>query len=157
MATSQYRFAEEEFTYEGYDEIFPLLMEHWKEVAHDQELIPLNPNKDRYMELARQGMIHCLSCRTEDGEVVGYMITFLDTHIHYKDTIFASNDLIYIAPGHRKGLLGLRMIKEFENCMRRALVDVIHMHVKPHVDYGPLLSRQGYVVAETIYRKYIGE
>ncbi len=155
MTKQVYSFAEERFADLDYDEVMPLLEEHWMEVSFDKE-IPLNPDLEKYLLLEEAGHLHCLSCRDEEGTLVGYVVTFLTPHVHYKDTLYAENDLIYIHPNHRKGTLGIRMLRRFEEIMKERGVDVLHMHVKISIDFGKVLQRLGYHHEENVYRKKIG-
>lgn len=157
MTNQEHRFAEEKFADQDYDEVYPLLVKHWEEVAANKTKVPLNPDFHRYLELEQQNCLHILTCRDQDNRLIGYISTFITPHIHYMDTVYADNDLIYIHPDHRKGTLALRMLKHFEIIMKERGVSVLHMHVKTYKDFSPLLERIGYSHIENIYSKYIGD
>jgi GNAT superfamily N-acetyltransferase len=149
-----YKFSEEAFTPALVSELAPLFEEHWTEVTIDNS-IPLDPDYEKLYTLQNMGLLHSLIVRTDEGELVGYMITFLTPHVHYKETMYAQNDAIFIHPSHRKGGLAYKMLKVFEECMTNKGADVLHMHVKVYLDFGSLLDRLGYTHEENIYRKKV--
>jgi GNAT superfamily N-acetyltransferase len=153
---SNYSFTEEPFSKEVYDEMYPLLEEHWAEIATDKS-IELAPDFDNYQLLQDTDHLHMLFCRDEINQIIGYMVTFITPHMHYKNMIYAQNDLIYIHPNHRRGSLASRMLKVFEQQMKEKGVDVIHMHVKVAFEFGAMLTRIGFMHEENIYRKKIGD
>jgi GNAT superfamily N-acetyltransferase len=151
-----YSIQEEPFTAELYDEVYPTLIEHWEEVAEDQDKIKMNPDEGTYHLMAESKSLHCLVCRYE-GKVVGYLVTFFIHNPHYKDHLYAQNDIFFLHPDHRKGLLGYRMIKEHERMMKEKGVSIIMYHTKAKRSFGPLLERFGHHLSEYTYRKYIGD
>lgn len=88
-----------------------------------------------------------------DGEeMVGYSVAILGPHLHYS-YLYAHHDALYVRPDHRKGSLGLRLIRatEAESKMRGAVC--VTWHVKPNSKLESILNRTGYTVEETVYRK----
>lgn len=152
---SDYTFTEEPFSKEVYNEIYPLLEEHWTEIATDKT-VKLDPDFDNYQLLQDTGHLHTLLCRNELNQIIGYIVTFLMPHMHYKNTLYAQNDLIYIHPDHRRGSLAARMLKVFEEHMKEKGVDIIQMHVKVAFEFGAMLTRVGFMHEENVYRKKIG-
>ena len=95
-----YEIKEEELTWELYHELLPLLEVHWEEIADDKDKIKLNPDDATYFLMQEKGLLHCLICRFE-GKIVGYLVTFLMHHPHYKDHIYAQNDIFFL---HKENL-----------------------------------------------------
>lgn len=156
MAHLDLKFAVEEFTAELYHEVYPLLVGHWEEIANEKDKISLNLNLEAYLKMNELGFLHCISCR-QDGKLVGYLVSVLTRNLHHSQIAAAANDVIYIHPNHRKGMLAVRLLKFFEKCMREKNVTVAQMHVTPSRNFGPILERMGYYQSEIIYRKYIGD
>jgi hypothetical protein len=153
---SDYTFTEELFSKNLYDETYPLLLNHWKEMALDTS-VPLAPNYEVYQSAADLGNLHCLACRLPSNKLIGYMVTFLMPSIHYKNSLYAENDLTYIDPEYRQGFLYIKMLREFESQMKMRGVEVIHLHVTVKKDFGSILERAGYARDEIIYRKKVGK
>lgn len=102
-----------------------LLRAHWREVAHDHDEIPLAIDHDRYRMLADAGVVYILTL--SDGPMlVGYNVFFVMPHPHYRTTLHASNDIVYVKPEYR-GEAGIRLILEAEKRLRaRGKVKLIY-------------------------------
>ncbi len=137
------------------DEMRPLLQQHWEEVAGHRDKIKLDPDFDRYKELASMNALCCTTIRS-GGELVGYFICFVCPHIHYKDHPMAYNDAIFILPEHRKGLAPvLNMIQCAEKELRERGVTKIVINTKVSNDFGPVLRRIGFSMFERVYEKLL--
>ena len=80
----------------------------------------------------------------------------LRTNIHYKDHLFANNDVIYGRPDKRAGMTGLKLIQYAESRIKEMGVSVIHINTKVHAPFDSLMDRMGYNLIERLYSKYIG-
>lgn len=134
-------------------EIVPLLYAHWREIATWQD-IELNPDLDSYEALEEAGMLRVYTAR-EDGKLVGYAAFFVRTNMHYSDSLQAQQDVLFLAPSHRKGTTGIRLIQRAEEELAKEGVQVVYHHVKVAHDFGPVLERKGYKLVEKIYAKRI--
>ncbi len=137
-------------------DMIPLWKAHWEEIAADQNKIPLAPDIKKYLELQDRDNLLTVVVRS-DEKIVGYCIMFVTTHMHYKTTVFATNDVIYLSPPYRKGVAGIRLIKKTEEFLKERGVHKVLWHVKPDHNFGPILKRMGYSLAEYAFGKYIGE
>jgi hypothetical protein len=152
----KYTIGVEEFTWDLFNEAMPLLEAHWEEIAVNKEYIKLKPNYELYFLMQENKNLNCLVARNE-GRLVGYLVTLLHVHPHYTDHTFAQNDLFYISPKHRKGMLAIKLIKEQEKQMIRLGVSSITYSVNPKKDFSKLLERSGHTLFETVYRKDLTE
>lgn len=137
-------------------EIEPLLDSHWDEIALNKEKIKLNPDFDAYEALELEGKLKIFTAR-DDGQLVGYFIVIVGTNIHYKDHLFASNDVIYLSPNHRKGFTGIKLIKFAEKCLKSDGVSVLTINTKVHQPFDKLLDFLKFRKIERVYSKYLGE
>ena len=139
---------------EGVEE---MLAAHWKEVAVDQELIPLAPDWDRAFKLQQMGILRTAALR-RDGRLIGYNAFHVLPHIHYRYTVHAVNDVVFVDPSER-GQAGLKLIRGTEQLLREQGVVKISYHTKVHTrvgvkqrsTVGDILSRLGYRLDEEIY------
>ena len=92
----------------------------------------------------------------DNGTLVGYFVVFVDTNLHYKDHLFAKNDLVYIAPSHRKGFTAVKLIKFAEKCLKEDGVSVMVVNTKNHKPFHELMRYLKFSDSETIYTKFIG-
>lgn len=106
----------------------PLLEAHWQEVAHDKESIPLSVDWDGYRSDERNGSFLPLALR-RDGKLIGYNAFIIGRSRHYKNHIFANNDVIYLKPEER-GIDGVWMVLEAERILRALGAVKVFYHCK---------------------------
>lgn len=132
-----------------WDDLMPLLNEHWKEIAHYPD-IPLDIDRGTYERLEANDSIRLYTLR-EDRELVGYACFFIINHPHYRSSKQAQQDVIYIAPKARG--VGKQFIKDCDEELRREGVQVVSHHVKAAHNFGPMLERIGYELQDLIYTR----
>lgn len=137
------------------EEMKPLLLLHYKEVAMYQDKIELDPDYDKYLSYEDLGMIHLVTVR-EDGELVGYHLSTLINNLHYKQDKYAVNDILYIKESLRNSKVGLEMFKYAEETLKEEGVSVMTVHMKTALPFDSLCEGLDYDYAERIYTKYIG-
>ena len=147
---------QQEFLFGVKGEIEPLLNSHWEEIALNKEKIKLNPDWDAYESFEQQGKLKIFTAR-DDGQLVGYFVVIVGTNIHYKDHLFASNDIIYLSPNHRKGFTGIKLIKFAEKCLKKDGVSVLTINTKVHQPFDKLMDFLKFRKIERVYSKYLGE
>lgn len=145
---------QQEFVVKVLREIKPLLVEHWKEVALNQDTIALNPDWDAYLDLEEKGLLKVFTAR-EEGILVGYFVAICRNHIHYKDHLFAYNDVVYLKPEYRSTGVGPSLITFAENCLKDDGVSVLVVNTKRHKPFDSLLDRLGFTHIENIYSKLL--
>lgn len=138
-------------------ELERLIKDHWEEVAVNKSKIKLNPDWDVYEGLEKLGHIKLFTFRDSCGELAGYFAVTISTSLHYKDHLFATNDVIYIDQAYRKSGAGSELIKFAEGCLKEDGVSVLNINTKVHKPFGKLLEYLGFTPVEMVYSKYIGE
>ena len=78
------------------------------------------------------------------------MIFVLHPHPHYKSTMTAENDIMFLLPRHRQGLVGYRMIKYAVNKLKDK-VDLISLSMKAEHDFSSLLERLDFKLVDYKY------
>lgn len=136
------------------DDMKPLLEKHYEEVAFRKDKIAFNPDYDKYLALDDLGMLHCVGA-FKGGELIGYFLSIMNINLHYKDHIYAANDVLYIAPEHRAGRAAYNMFRFAEKDLASKGVSVLTIHMKTHVPFDRLCESLGYTYLERIYAKYI--
>lgn len=140
---------------EWIEEVAPLFEEHYKEIAHYQD-IPLDPDYEKYISFGELGNLLILTAKYNE-ELVGYIIYTIGYAPHYKGSLQASQDILFVKKGLRKSLLGcgLLLLRKSEEVLKEMGVQVIHQHVKVKHDFSPMLEKLGYTHVEKIYTKRI--
>lgn len=127
-----------------------LFQKHYEEIAERTDIIELDPNIELYNELYNKGALEIHTAR-DDGRLIGYSLWFLTWHVHYKKSLTASSDVLYISPENRKGMLGAKFIRWSLEEVKKRKPQRIMFHVKPFLDYSPILERNGAHFFEKVY------
>lgn len=147
---------QQEFLATVKDEIVPLLNSHWEEIALNKDKIKLNPDWDAYDNLEQVDKLKIFTAR-DGNKLVGYFVVIVGVNIHYKDHLFASNDIIYLSPEHRKGFTGIRLIKFAEKCLKQDGISVLTINTKVHQPFDRLMDFLKFRKIERVYSKYLGD
>lgn len=129
---------------------------HYEEIAINRDVIQLDPDLAQYAELERTGALHVVVAR-ERGEIVGYHISIVRPHLHYRRSLSAFTDVYFLRPSHREGMTGVRLIKAAEASLRARGVQKMFTGTKLHLDMGPIFERLGWTETERLYTKVISE
>ena len=134
------------------DEIRPLLRLHFMEISFYPD-IPLDPDFGRYRRAESAGQLRIYTARS-GHELVGYAIFAIDWAPHYKGSLQAIQDIMYVSPPHRGGRIGMKLIRHCERELQAEGVQVIRHHVKAdHPELGTLLVHSGYRLEDLLYSK----
>lgn len=132
----------------------PLLEKHWEEIALNKDTIKLNPDWDAYADLEDVDILRVFTARDGD-KLVGYFVTFVKAHLHYKDHLFAYNDILFLSKDYRKGYTGAKLMKFAEKCLKQDGVSVLVVNTKRHRPFDVLLKWLGYTHIENLYSKVL--
>lgn len=138
------------------EEAAPLWPFHWEEVGQNKIKMKLDPDLDKLNLLNSKGMLHIVIAR-DDGKLVGYHASIVDTLMHYKNVLAAKGDLYWLSPDHRKGSTGIKLLKEVERTLKLRGVQVMYDITKLYLDNGVIFDRLGYKAIERNYSKWIGD
>ena len=136
-------------------EMEPMLEDHYQELTLHKDKIKLAPDWELYDKMEKTGNFYLLTARESDSnELLGYSAWFVNPHIHYKETIVAANDVLFLRKDQRTGMTGIKLIKYSEQEMRR-YAHKITWHVKGEPDFRPILHRMGYSDEDVIVGKML--
>lgn len=128
-----------------------LLERHYHEIAHFKD-IALDIDWDVYEIADHQGKLRCFSARA-DGELIGYVGHIVNTNPHYKGSLQAVQDVIFIAPERRGLFTGSRLIAYSDQCLAAEGVQVVYHHAKAAFPMDSILKRNGYELVDTLWAK----
>lgn len=139
------------------DEIKPILRhEHWEEVGHYKD-IPIDMQWDKYALIQDMGKLRCYTIREfvneEHRETIlqGYAFFIVDKHLHYKNTLVANQDILYVRKPFRG--IGREFLSWCDQQLKVEGVTTVTHHAKPWFNYGSLFEKLGYEKAETIWAR----
>lgn len=114
----------------------------------------LDPDEEQYDRLDAAGVLVKLGAFC-DGELVGYSITIVTRHLHYRGLVYGQNDVLYVVPEHRKSRVGLSLIRKTEAACAARGARLVSWHAKEGTSLHALLPRLGYSVHETIFAREV--
>ena len=136
------------------EEMEPLTIIHWLELANDQEDISLDFDWELYESLQALGKLLFVTVR-DDGKLVGYNASLITNHMHYKTILHGMTDFYWIHPNWRRGYIGIKFMKFVEAEMKKLGVKKIVTGCKDKHDTSTLLRRLGYKLSDRIFTKVI--
>lgn len=147
------------------DEAEPLLRAHWHEIARFPD-IPLDIDQRTYMLAEAAGMLRIFTARVERRadvaadravrhlDLVGYAVYIVSVHPHYKGSLQAKQDVVYVEQASRGRWIGYKLLKYADAELTAEGIEVAHQHQKiAHPALGVILKRLGYEPAEVIWTK----
>jgi GNAT superfamily N-acetyltransferase len=137
-------------------ELQVLLPLHYRELAMNQDKVPLSPIYSHYIDRERAGGLLFVTLR-DAGNLVGYFIGFIAPGLHYSTCLTCTMDIFYVHPDKRTGSAGVRMFRFVEAELKRRGVQRWFMGSKIKADASALFKRIGAAPVETYYSKWIGE
>ena len=136
------------------EEMKPMLQDHWEELANNKDVRPLNPDYDRYIQLNNLDYIRMLTVRNGD-KLIGYATFYVAHNLHYKDWMYASNDVYYLDPEYRQQRLGVAMFQAIEEWLQSMGVKNIVVQDKLHHSHESFFIKLGFTPIEQNYEKLI--
>lgn len=131
-------------------EIEPLIEQHWAEIALNQDKIKLNPDWKAYADMDSVNALRVYTAR-KDGKLIGYFVMIVSKGLHYRDHLFASNDLIFLTKPARKGLTGVKLIKYAIQELSAEGITKLTVNTKAHQPFDAILERLGFEEVERVY------
>jgi GNAT superfamily N-acetyltransferase len=140
---------------EWIDRAWPLLEEHYAELATVPDIMLLKPDVERYQTLEAAGNLFAIGMFDIHGDggetLVGYSVNIVCTNLHYGDLLMCQNDLLFVRKSHRRGMTGMRLITATERAAKDRGVKMMLWHAKPGTTLDRMLPRLGYDPFETIH------
>ena len=130
-------------------DMLDMLDAHYQEITTHKHLTKLKPDYEAYLEMEKDDAIRVFTVRTDDGELIGYFVTFIQPHIHYSDCIYAMNDILYIHPDHRGGTIAYRLFKKAIQDLRdNTKANIFCIHMKVEYPFRGLLTKLDFQLTE---------
>lgn len=136
-------------------ELKPLLPLHYRELALNQNKVPLDPNYDLYILRERAGEVMFIALR-EAGALVGYFIGFVAPGLHYRTCLTLTMDIMYVHPDKRKTGGGTVLMDAVKSEAERRGVQRAFVGEKVHAPIGGFLESQGFELCERTYTAWWG-
>ena len=135
---------------------------HWREVGVHKDEVPLDVDWAGYQLDEDLGLLKLLAARRSD-KLIGYASYYVRPHRHYKSTLHAGNDAIFVLPEERGA--GIALIRAAETMLAQLAWPTypyirILYHAKMALEadrgtYAKVFERLGYSAFETTHDKVV--
>ena len=113
----------------------------------------LDPDWELYFTASATGKLVIFTARGGRNELIGYAAYAIHQNLHYRKIKTAVQDVLFLHPTRRGVMAGYRLIEFADKHLAElGVIEVMH-HVKVKHDFGPMLIRQGYQLAEKVFSK----
>ena len=140
---------------EKIEEMWHLLEAHREELTTHKHIMQLKPDVSRYKLLEDAGKLISLGVYEDDGTPIGYSINFLHANLHYSGLMMIQNDILFLDKKHRRGSIGVQILKKTEEIAKERGAMFALYHAKPNTPFQALLQKMGYDVQDIIFSKEI--
>lgn len=128
---------------------------NFRDLGLNQDKVQLALNSSIFAEVEGKGVLHIITARA-NGKLVGYHVSALLPHMHYKDAgLMVYTDAYYLHSDYRAGGTGAKMLMEVERTLRERGATKFYISTKVHSDNGPLLEAMGYSFTDKIFTKLL--
>ena len=128
---------------------------HWLETEKHRQGLALEPDYDSMAADERMGRLLQFTVR-HCGALVGNLRMYVVQSRHTRNLV-AVEDTLYIAPSHRGGLLGLKLVRYAEQCLVQIGVREIEANSKLVNGADALMRRMRYEPVAIQFHKIIKE
>lgn len=136
------------------EEMMPLFAAHYSEVPAYSD-IPFQPSFEQILMLETAGILRVFTARHKETDfLIGYAVYFLQPHFHFRTSLQASADCVYIRPEYRgNGLPGLSLMKFCDDELEREGAQVVFHNLPAERNFGPMMKRLGYKLEDHVYSR----
>lgn len=132
-------------------ELPPLFIRHYEELAENKDVYPLDPDWDKYFALDISGILRFVTVRS-GNLLVGYISNLVSSHLHSKSTLVCEIEMFWLEPVYRYGWNGIRMFRYNDDYLKSLGVKLVHVSEKLRFrggKVGLVFKRLGYRIVET--------
>lgn len=111
-----------------------------------------DPDLTIYSTAQKNGTLRLFTARVADM-LVGYQVFFVMRHPHRKYSKEACQDVLYLDPEVRKGMVGIKFIKWCDGHLEREGVKKITHQISARRDISVLFKRLGYELEDMTFSR----
>jgi hypothetical protein len=139
------------------EELIPLGQASWDECSeikkdtcayHGQRNLPIDPDIDRYLNLAASGSLIVMTLRSNEGVLTGLASVILYNSLHLKNELCGNIDVFYVLPEYRKYMP--RFMTSIEKELFSRGINIIAWPVTATGKLREILKKRGYVADDVV-------
>ena len=133
------------------EEMKPMTVDHLEEIPSFPDIKP-GIDFALYAKMEELGVLRAYVARHE-GKMVGYAIFIVADHPHYKGSLQATQDCIFLDKEHRRGWDGINLIRFCDDQLKDEGVDVVYQFTSKKPDFSLVLGRLGYEQNQSMWAR----
>lgn len=146
-------------------ELRPLFVPHYRELALDQDKVPLDPEYSIYFAREAAGELLLVTLR-DKGAIVAYFIGFVAPGLHYRTCLTLTEDIFWLHPDYRgedslDRVEANVMVEQLFGAVKaealKRKVQRVFLGTKVHQDAGKLFEAMGLREVDRYYSAWWGE
>lgn len=138
------------------EELKPMFPVHWDELGIFKDKMPLDPEYAIYRQREALGQL-VMPILRKDAKIIGYWPTFVSPGLHYRSTLTATMDILWIHPDHRGDGAGKQLFECLRNELKRRGVKLWYAGSKNHKQIEWFLKMLGFDPIEMHFAMWIGD
>lgn len=139
---------------EGLQELSTHFEQHYRELALNQDQVPLSPQYDIYLARDARGEV-CYVALRDAGKLVGYFVGFVAPGLHYSTCLTCTLDIFWVHPDYRKGRSGIILFRAVEKELKRRGVKRWFVGSKTKQPADSLFKYLGFEPVELYFSKWL--
>ena len=129
-----------------------LMYEHFDEVSSPEMREKLCPDWEKYIVLQQLGKLIAFGAFQEEV-LVGYVALLLSESLHYKGTVVAISDTIFLTKEFRNSSAGIRLMKEAEKEAAIRKAEYVCWYSKENSSLENICRKKNYRIRDIIFIK----
>lgn len=147
------------------EELKPLFVPHYRELALNQDKVPLDPVYELYLTREAAGEVLCVTLR-DAGRIVAYFVGFVAPAMHYRTCLTLTEDIFWLHPEYRDEdslsqleaeMLCLQLFERVKTEAQRRGVQRVYLGSKAHKSAAALFESLGLEPADIYYSGWWGK
>lgn len=148
-----------QFNIENFADVYPeaeeLLQLHWEEVGVNKDHFKLAPMPEAYQAMSEAGILVVFTARNAMSRLVGYSVFIVTPSPHYRNNIFADNDIYFIHKDYRKGFVASNFFRFMEEQLQERGVDLMVVRTKINRRMDVFFRRLNFKLTEEVFTKVL--
>jgi hypothetical protein len=137
-------------------EILAIATRHYAELAHFKD-IPFDLDQHKYNVLDEAGLLRLHTARDREWRLMGYTSLIVSPNIHYRTSLQAMQDVVFMLPEFRYGAIGSRLIAFSDRQLEAEGVQVVYRNTAEELDFSAVLKHLGYQPVERLFARRLDQ
>lgn len=134
---------------EHFDAALPLMEANWRETGCGFDF---KPSRELFVQGQAMGMVYAMGAFIGD-ELVGYASAIVAPHPFNPEVTCASNNVLYVVPQYRSGVLPGRLMLGMERAAQARGARFVFWHTRAGTPVAEMMAEHGYENGDLVMMK----